>query len=63
MKAKNVGPATLADMKNFIARRPVYSVLGTEKYQQFTAETPRPWRDAVADYVRNHVKAKFQTPM
>ncbi|PYJ09898.1 MAG: dTDP-4-dehydrorhamnose reductase [Verrucomicrobia bacterium] len=63
MKAKNVGAATLADMKNFIARRPVYSVLGTEKYQQFTAETPRPWRDAVADYVRNHVKAKFQTPM
>jgi dTDP-4-dehydrorhamnose reductase len=56
MKASRVGAASLADMKNFIAKRPVYSVLGTAKYRQATGGTPRPWRDAVADYVRNHVK-------
>jgi dTDP-4-dehydrorhamnose reductase len=56
MKARTVGAASLADMKNFIAKRPVYSVLGTGKYQQATGEAPRHWRDAVAAYVRNHVR-------
>ena len=56
MKARKVGAASLADMKNFIAKRPVYSVLGTGKYQQATGETPRPWRDAVAAYVRDHIR-------
>ena len=56
MKARKVGAASLADMKNFIAKRPVYSVLSSGKYQRATGQTPRPWRDAVADYVRNHVR-------
>jgi dTDP-4-dehydrorhamnose reductase len=56
MKATRVGAASLADMKNFIAKRPVYSVLSSGKYQRATGRTPRPWRDAVAAYVRNHVR-------
>ena len=56
MKARNVGAASLAEMKNFMAKRPVYSVLSNEKYRRVTGETPRHWRDVVADYVRNHVR-------
>jgi dTDP-4-dehydrorhamnose reductase len=56
MKARKVGAAFLADMKNFIAKRPVYSVLDTGRYQKTTGETPRPWRDAVAAYVRDYVR-------
>ena len=56
MKARKVGSAALADMKNFVAKRPVYSVLSNGKYQRATGQTPRPWRDAVADYVRDHVR-------
>lgn len=56
MKAKKVRAASLADMKNFIAKRPVYSVLSSGKYQRATGVTPRHWHDAVADYVRNHVR-------
>ena len=43
-------------MKNFISKRPVYSVLSSGKYQRATGQTPRHWHDAVADYVRNHVR-------
>lgn len=56
MKAKEVRAASLADMENFIAKRPVYSVLSSGKYQRATGKTPRHWHDAVADYVRNHVR-------
>jgi dTDP-4-dehydrorhamnose reductase len=58
MKARNVGMASLADMKNFIAKRPVYSVLSSGKYQHATGTAPRDWREAVADYVRDHVKVR-----
>jgi dTDP-4-dehydrorhamnose reductase len=54
LKAKTVGAIELADMKNWVARRPVYSVLCTEKFFSLTGTTPRNWRDAVAEYVREH---------
>jgi dTDP-4-dehydrorhamnose reductase len=52
LKARTVAPLKLADMKNFIARRPVYSVLATAKYAGLSGAAPRSWRDAVADYVK-----------
>ena len=51
LKAKTVGACRLKDMANWIARRPVYSVLSTAKYTQLTGISPRTWREAVADYI------------
>jgi dTDP-4-dehydrorhamnose reductase len=56
MKARTIGASLLAEMKSFIAKRPVYSVLSSAKYERLTGEAPRPWREAVADYVRQHVR-------
>ena len=51
LKATTVGALKLTDMANWIARRPVYSVLSTAKYSELTGTAPRAWREAVADYI------------
>jgi dTDP-4-dehydrorhamnose reductase len=58
LKAKTVGPLKLADMKNWVARRPVHSVLSTVKYQALTGTKPRSWREAVADYIERSYSKK-----
>ena len=57
MKAKSIDALSLGEMKSFIAPRPVYSVLATEKYEELTGRAPRDWHDAVAEYVRDHYGA------
>jgi dTDP-4-dehydrorhamnose reductase len=53
LKANKVAPSSLADMKNWHARRPVYSVLSTAKYTGLAGTAPRSWREAVADYIKH----------
>ncbi|MGH8101602.1 MAG: SDR family oxidoreductase [Chthoniobacterales bacterium] len=52
LKGDQVAPLKMADLKNFVARRPVYSVLSPAKYAALTGTSPRAWREAVADYIR-----------
>ena len=47
-----VAPLKLSDMKNFIAVRPPKTPLDTGKFARITGITPRPWREAVADYFK-----------
>jgi dTDP-4-dehydrorhamnose reductase len=53
LKARAVGATKLSEMKNWLARRPVYSVLSTAKYIGLTGATPRNWRDAVGEYLKD----------
>ena len=58
LKAERVGGVSLADMKNFVAQRPVYTVLSSAKFTALTGVQPRHWREAVADYISAHVSKK-----
>jgi dTDP-4-dehydrorhamnose reductase len=59
LRTDTVRPIALREMRSFIARRPIYTVLATGKLEQLTGIAPRDWRDAVADYVRAHVASKL----
>jgi dTDP-4-dehydrorhamnose reductase len=68
VKARTVGAIKLSDMTrlrrdyggqaNWIARRPVYSVLSSAKYGKLTGRSPRAWREAVADYISRSYSTK-----
>jgi dTDP-4-dehydrorhamnose reductase len=58
LKATTVGALKLNDMKNWVARRPVYSVLSTVKYTELTGRAPRAWREAVGDYITRFYSKK-----
>ena len=55
LKARQIDGVPLASMEKFVARRPLHTMLSTAKYTRLTGHTPRPWHEAVAEFVH----AKF----
>ncbi len=58
LKGRTVGALKLSEMTNWVARRPVYSVLSTAKYTEQTGTAPRAWREAVTDYITRFYSKK-----
>lgn len=59
LKTQVVEPVALKSMGAFRARRPVYTVMATDRYREWTGQKPRPWQEAVAEYVRTLDPSKF----
>jgi len=53
LRARQVDPIPLASMTNFVARRPIHTAMETSRLAQVTGKTPRPWQEALEDYLRD----------
>jgi len=62
VKTTQVKSLPMAGMKAFIARRPVYSVLSTEKLAGLIGAHPRSWQEAVEDYIITCIAPLFSKP-
>jgi len=54
LQARTVGALKLAELQAFIARRPVYTAMSPALLQRATGLAPRPWQEAVEEYIRTH---------
>ena len=52
LAGRTVAFQKMADLKAFVARRPVYTVMSTEKLTRLTGLQPRAWQEAVGEYLR-----------
>lgn len=52
LKGRTVAPQKMSELKAFIAKRPVYTVMSTAKLAACSKLTPRPWQEAVEEHVR-----------
>ena len=51
-RTHEVQPIKLESMSAFVARRPIYTVLATEKFSKTAGLSTRPWKAAVRDFVQ-----------
>jgi dTDP-4-dehydrorhamnose reductase len=51
LKARSVGGLKMSELKAFVAKRPPYSAMDTEKFTSLTGVRPRGWREAVRQHV------------
>jgi dTDP-4-dehydrorhamnose reductase len=54
VKTTTVAPLSLKDMEGFVADRPAYTVMSTERLSESLKITPRSWQDALRDYIREY---------
>ncbi len=62
LRARRVAALKLADFPAFIAKRPAHTTLSTDKLTALTGLMPRPWQEAVDDYVRHYWAARRTVP-
>jgi len=53
LASADVRPLRLEEMRQFLAPRPRESVLSTEKLTRLTGIRPRPWQEAVREYINS----------
>lgn len=54
LKRQKVERQSLADLPAFVAKRPVDTAMATRRFTALTGCTPRPWQEALEEYVRRY---------
>lgn len=62
IKGKTVAPLRMADLTAFIAKRPVNTAMATDKLARLSGVKPRPWEDAVREYVNRYAATLRSQP-
>lgn len=60
LKTNKVHGIPIASLTQFVAHRPIHSAMSTDKVEALTGMQPRPWEQAVDDYVREILVARFK---
>jgi dTDP-4-dehydrorhamnose reductase len=58
LKAHHVGGVSRKSFPAFKAERPEFTAFDTAKYQQLSGVTPRPWREALEEYLRKKLASE-----
>ncbi len=53
LKARTVEPQRMSDLKAFVAKRPVHTVMSSQKLARLLGKEPRIWKEAVEAYIRD----------
>ena len=54
LRCRTLSPQTCAEMPGFLAQRPRHTAMDSSRLAALTGLTPRPWRDALADYINTY---------
>ncbi|HYR58171.1 MAG TPA: dTDP-4-dehydrorhamnose reductase [Chthoniobacteraceae bacterium] len=54
LRARTVEPQRMAELKAFVAKRPRFTTMSTARLTSLTGLAPRPWQQAVEEYVRGY---------
>jgi dTDP-4-dehydrorhamnose reductase len=55
LKARTVAGVSRKDFPAFKAERPQYTAFDTSKYQRLSGRVPRPWQEALEEYLRKQL--------
>ncbi len=61
LKTTTVGSCKMADLDSFVAQRPVYSTLSTEKFKSLTGRELPSWKDAMDRYIDATIAPRFRS--
>jgi dTDP-4-dehydrorhamnose reductase len=61
LTVRQVEPLTLATMKSFRAARPLWTAMSTRRLRSL-GFAPRPWREALGDYLRTYYAGAVELP-
>jgi dTDP-4-dehydrorhamnose reductase len=58
LRCRSVTPGALANMSGFRVPRPVHTAMAVEKFTTLTGITPRPWEEALREYIGTFFAAR-----